>query len=165
MAPGPVELTAQLLWSFAGGIAAGLDTGGAVVLVRRRLDDPLRKGGLSILTPFLAVLPAQIVRAGGVMARPAVRRPKGGPGPVTHRGVRLLDLAQFMLKQPVRPRRPPRGAAYPPGRLEDPYGSGWAGFRGAVPMSLADGRPYEERDLRPSMDIEEIRLLGPAPSD
>jgi hypothetical protein len=32
-------------------------------------------------------------------------------------------------------------------------------------MSLADGRPYEERDLRPSMDIEEIRLLGPAPSD
>ena len=47
---------------------AGLLASGAVVLVRRRLDDPLREGALSVLTPFVAFLLAELVHASGVVA-------------------------------------------------------------------------------------------------
>jgi CPA1 family monovalent cation:H+ antiporter len=47
---------------------AGLIASGAVVAVRRRLDDPLREGTLSVLTPFLAFLLAELVHASGVVA-------------------------------------------------------------------------------------------------
>ncbi|MEV7624059.1 Na+/H+ antiporter [Actinoplanes sp. NPDC089786] len=66
--PGPVELSAQLLWSSAGGILSGALAGGLVVLARRHLDDPLVEGGLSILTPFLAFLLAEVGHASGVVA-------------------------------------------------------------------------------------------------
>ncbi|HEX5811759.1 MAG TPA: cation:proton antiporter, partial [Pseudonocardia sp.] len=56
------------LGSYAGGIAAGLAVSGLVVLVRRHLDDPLREGGLSVLTPFMAFLLAELVHASGVVA-------------------------------------------------------------------------------------------------
>jgi CPA1 family monovalent cation:H+ antiporter len=38
------------------------------VLVRRHLDDPLREGGLSVLTPFMAFLLAELVHVSGVVA-------------------------------------------------------------------------------------------------
>lgn len=38
------------------GITAGLLVGGAVTLLRRRLDAPLEEGALSLLTPFAAFL-------------------------------------------------------------------------------------------------------------
>lgn len=66
--PGPVELAGSFFGSYAGGIAAGLLASAAVVLVRRRLDDPLREGALSVLTPFLAFLLAELVHASGVVA-------------------------------------------------------------------------------------------------
>jgi Na+/H+ antiporter len=66
--PGPVELAGGFLGSYAGGIAAGLLASGLVVLVRRRLDDPLREGALSVLTPFVAFLLAELVHASGVVA-------------------------------------------------------------------------------------------------
>jgi monovalent cation/hydrogen antiporter len=66
--PGPIELVARFLGSYAGGIAAGLLASGLVVLVRRRLDDPLREGALSVLTPFVAFLLAELVHASGVVA-------------------------------------------------------------------------------------------------
>ncbi|MEH0986017.1 Na+/H+ antiporter [Micromonospora sp. CPCC 205556] len=62
----------QLLGRFAGsallGVAAGLLTAGVVVLIRRRLDDPLREGALSVMTPFAAFLLAELVHASGVLA-------------------------------------------------------------------------------------------------
>ena len=61
-------LAGEFLGSYAGGIAAGLAVSGLVVLVRRRLDDPLREGGLSVLTPFIAFLLAELVHASGVVA-------------------------------------------------------------------------------------------------
>jgi CPA1 family monovalent cation:H+ antiporter len=67
-APGPAELLGRFAGSVLGGVAAGLLTGGAVILIRRRLDDPLREGGLSILTPFVAFLLAETVHASGVLA-------------------------------------------------------------------------------------------------
>lgn len=66
--PGAFELSGLFLGSYAGGIAAGLVAGAAIVFVRRRLDDPLREGALSVLTPFAAFLIAELVHASGVVA-------------------------------------------------------------------------------------------------
>jgi CPA1 family monovalent cation:H+ antiporter len=66
--PDPPELAGRFLWSFAGGILAGFVTGTAIVRIRRHLDDPLREGGLSVLTPFVAFLLAEVVHASGVVA-------------------------------------------------------------------------------------------------
>lgn len=66
--PSPPMLVGEFVWSFAGGILAGLGTGGAAVLVRRRLDDPLREGGLSVLTPFVGFLLAEVIHSSGVVA-------------------------------------------------------------------------------------------------
>jgi Na+/H+ antiporter len=68
MQPSLVGISARFVGSYAGGIAAGLLAGAAVVLVRRRLDDPLREGALSVLTPFVAFLLAELVHASGVVA-------------------------------------------------------------------------------------------------
>jgi CPA1 family monovalent cation:H+ antiporter len=56
------------LASYAGGVVAGLLVAGAVVLVRTRLDDPLREGALSIVTPFAAFLLAELLHDSGVVA-------------------------------------------------------------------------------------------------
>jgi CPA1 family monovalent cation:H+ antiporter len=66
--PGPLQLAERFAISLFGGIASGLVVGGAVVLIRRRLDDPLREGALSVLTPFVAFLLAQAIGASGVLA-------------------------------------------------------------------------------------------------
>ncbi|WP_433387703.1 Na+/H+ antiporter [Micromonospora sp. KLBMP9576] len=66
--PGVLGLTGRFVGASAGGVAAGLLVGGAVILVRRRLDDPLPEGALSVLTPFVAFLLAEFVHASGVLA-------------------------------------------------------------------------------------------------
>ena len=66
--PSPLALAGRFLGSYAGGIVAGLIASGAVVAVRRRLDDPHREGTLSVLTPFFAFLLAELVHASGVVA-------------------------------------------------------------------------------------------------
>ena len=66
--PGPLELVARFLGSYGGGIVAGLLTSGAVIMLRKRLDDPLREGALSVLTPFVAFLLAEVVHASGIVA-------------------------------------------------------------------------------------------------
>ncbi|RBY85216.1 Na+/H+ antiporter [Blastococcus sp. TF02A-26] len=66
--PGPWEIGWRFLGSYGGGIAAGLVVGYAVIGVRRRLDEPLREGALSVVTPFAAFLLAEEVHASGVVA-------------------------------------------------------------------------------------------------
>ncbi|MFY1670198.1 Na+/H+ antiporter [Plantactinospora sp. WMMB334] len=66
--PGPAQLAERFAISLLGGVAAGLLVGGAVILIRRRLDDPLREGALSVLTPFSAFLLADEIGASGVLA-------------------------------------------------------------------------------------------------
>ncbi|MEV0155152.1 Na+/H+ antiporter [Micromonospora sp. NPDC050686] len=66
--PGPAGLAGRFLGSAGGGIVAGLLVAGVVVVIRRRLDDPLRETGLSLLTPFAAFLLAESVHASGVLA-------------------------------------------------------------------------------------------------
>jgi monovalent cation/hydrogen antiporter len=66
--PSAIQVGGEFIGSYAGGIVAGLVVAGLVVLVRLRLDDPLREGALSILTPFAAFLLAELVHASGVVA-------------------------------------------------------------------------------------------------
>ncbi|WBB68016.1 Na+/H+ antiporter [Micromonospora sp. WMMD812] len=66
--PTPLHLVGELSLSFVGGIAAGLAVGLIVVMVRRHIDDPLREGALSVLTPFAAFLLAEEIHASGVLA-------------------------------------------------------------------------------------------------
>jgi CPA1 family monovalent cation:H+ antiporter len=66
--PGPWEIGGRFLGSYGGGVAAGALVGVAVIGVRRRLDEPLREGALSVVTPFAAFLLAEEVHASGVVA-------------------------------------------------------------------------------------------------
>ncbi|WP_446215255.1 Na+/H+ antiporter [Micromonospora sp. IBHARD004] len=66
--PSAPALLGRFVGSAAGGIAAGLLVGWAVILIRTHIDDPMREGGLSILTPFVAFLLAETVHASGVLA-------------------------------------------------------------------------------------------------
>ena len=83
----PADLVGRFVGSYLGGIAAGLLVGGAVTLLRKRIDAPQEEGALSLLTPFAAFLLAQSMRlqrcgrghGGGPGAR--LRRAGGDPGP------------------------------------------------------------------------------------
>ncbi|GIF73377.1 Na+/H+ antiporter [Asanoa siamensis] len=208
--PGPAALTAELLWSSLAAIAVGLVVGYGVVAIRRYVDDPQREGGLSILTPFLAFLVAEVIHTSGVVAVVVAGLVLSWAGPRVIRARSRLeafsfwDLGTFMLNgslfvlvgvqipNAVRgidqhaighavgialltaavviatrlawsqvvawvlrlvDRRPAQRARRVGWKVRT--ASGWAGFRGAVslaaalavPVTLADGRPYEERSL------------------
>ena len=64
----PSGAALDLLLAAAGGTAVGLAVAGAVVLVRRRLEEPLVENALSLATPFLAFLPAERLHVSGVLA-------------------------------------------------------------------------------------------------
>ncbi|MEV4825813.1 Na+/H+ antiporter [Micromonospora sp. NPDC049274] len=66
--PGLLGIGEEFVGASIGGIVAGLLVGAVVVLIRKRLDDPLREGALSVLTPFAAFLLADSVHASGVLA-------------------------------------------------------------------------------------------------
>ena len=66
--PGVLGIGEEFVGASVGGVVAGLLVGAAVVLIRKRLDDPLREGALSVLTPFGAFLLADSVHASGVLA-------------------------------------------------------------------------------------------------
>lgn len=66
--PGALGIGEEFVGASVGGVLAGLLVGLAVVLIRKRLDDPLREGALSVLTPFGAFLLADSVHASGVLA-------------------------------------------------------------------------------------------------
>jgi len=66
--PGPLGLLGQFFGAAAAGIASGLLVGLLVIQIRRHVDDPLREGGLSILTPVVAFLLAEWAHGSGVLA-------------------------------------------------------------------------------------------------
>ncbi|MEV6694673.1 Na+/H+ antiporter [Micromonospora sp. NPDC051196] len=67
-APNAFELVERIGLSFLGGIAAGLLVGIVVIAIRKRLDDPLREGAVSVLTPFAAFFLADAIHESGVLA-------------------------------------------------------------------------------------------------
>lgn len=63
-----VHVGGLFLLAYAGGAAAGLVTAWLVVQVRRRLADPLLENVVSLTTPFVAFLLAELIHASGVLA-------------------------------------------------------------------------------------------------
>jgi CPA1 family monovalent cation:H+ antiporter len=51
-----------------GGVAIGLTVGWLLRLLRRRVDDPLVDNALSLATPFLAFVPAEVLHTSGILA-------------------------------------------------------------------------------------------------
>ncbi|WP_173153555.1 Na+/H+ antiporter [Phytohabitans suffuscus] len=66
--PGPLVLLGQFVASAGVGIVAGLLVGLVIIKIRRRIDDSMIEGGLSILTPVVAFLLAELVHGSGVLA-------------------------------------------------------------------------------------------------
>ncbi|MFD2762882.1 Na+/H+ antiporter [Micromonospora eburnea] len=101
--PGPLGLAGSFVGSAVAGVAAGLLVGGVVILIRKYVDDPMREGGLSILTPFVAFLLAETVHASGVLAVVVVGLVLSYAGPRLIRARSRLtafafwDLATFMV--------------------------------------------------------------------
>src|SRR6266487_1184186 len=60
--------TLEFIWVAAGGIAFGLLVGVAMRWVQRHLDDPPIQITISLLTPFVAYLPAERIHVSGVLA-------------------------------------------------------------------------------------------------
>jgi monovalent cation/hydrogen antiporter len=58
----------RFVWAAAGGIGFGLLVGVGIRWVHRHLDDPPVQITISLLTPFLAYLPAERLHASGVLA-------------------------------------------------------------------------------------------------
>jgi Na+/H+ antiporter len=59
---------AQFVWVAAGGVVFGLLVGFIMRSVQRHLDDPPIQITISLLTPFLAYLPAEYLHVSGVLA-------------------------------------------------------------------------------------------------
>ncbi len=99
----PPEVTLRFIGSYLGGIAAGLLVGGAVTLVRKRIDAPQEEGALSLVTPFAAFLLAQSVECSGVVAVVVSALVLAYSGPVVIRARSRLqsyafwDIATFLL--------------------------------------------------------------------
>lgn len=64
----PTYAAGRFVWAATGGIGVGLLVGMAMRWVQSRLDDPPIQITFSLLTPFLAYLPAEQVHASGVLA-------------------------------------------------------------------------------------------------
>src|SRR5262249_22103793 len=62
------QASLRFIWAAGGGIGFGLLVGVAIRWVHRHLDDPPVQITISLLTPFLAYLPAERLHASGVLA-------------------------------------------------------------------------------------------------
>ncbi|HZR06835.1 MAG TPA: Na+/H+ antiporter [Candidatus Udaeobacter sp.] len=62
------QASLRFVWAAAGGIGFGLLVGGVIRWVHRHLDDPPVQITISLLTPFLAYLPAERLHVSGVLA-------------------------------------------------------------------------------------------------
>jgi CPA1 family monovalent cation:H+ antiporter len=58
----------RFLWNVAGGVAVGLVVGFLVAEVRRRLDNPPVEVTIALMTGYFAFIPANAVKASGVLA-------------------------------------------------------------------------------------------------
>jgi Na+/H+ antiporter len=81
----------RFVWAAAGGIGFGLLVGFVMRSVQRRLDDPPVQITLSLITPFLAYLPAERLHASGVLATVAAGIYLGWHSP-------LIVKARFRLQ-------------------------------------------------------------------
>lgn len=100
---GRADLVVRFVSSYLGGIAAGLLVGGAVIVVRKRIDAPQEESALSLLTPFAAFLLAEVIHCSGVVAVLVAALALAYAGPVVIRARSRLqsyafwDTATFLI--------------------------------------------------------------------
>ena len=66
--PSAADIGLELALQIGGGVAVGLVVGVVSTWLRRRITDPASHVVLSLATPYLAFVPAQLVHASGVLA-------------------------------------------------------------------------------------------------
>jgi Na+/H+ antiporter len=62
------QAAGDFVWSAVAGVAIGLAVGWVVAIIRRRLDDAPTEVAVSLLTPYLAYLPAEALGVSAVLA-------------------------------------------------------------------------------------------------
>jgi monovalent cation/hydrogen antiporter len=85
----------NFVWAAVGGILFGLLIGFVMRWVQRQLDDPPVQTTISLLTPFLAYLPAERLHASGVLAVVAAGIYLGWHSPLTIRARTRIPLFGF----------------------------------------------------------------------
>jgi CPA1 family monovalent cation:H+ antiporter len=85
----------HFVWAAIGGIGFGLLIAFIVRWVQRHLDDPPIQITISLLTPFLAYLPAERMHASGVLATVAAGIYLGWHSPLTIRARTRIPLLAF----------------------------------------------------------------------
>lgn len=66
--PGPGEMAVEVLVEVAGGVVFGLLVGMVVMWVRTRTTDSASQVVISLVTPYLAFIPAYLLHASGILA-------------------------------------------------------------------------------------------------
>ena len=85
----------HFVWAAVGGVGFGLLVGFVMRWVQRHLDDPPVQITISLLTPFLAYLPAERLHASGVLAVVAAGIYLGWHSPLTIRPRTRIPLLAF----------------------------------------------------------------------
>ena len=100
----PARAALQFLVTGAGGVVVGLAMGWLIGQVRRRTNFPIVENTISLLSPFLAYVPADLLGLSGVLATVAVGLYLGRRGPrFTRAAVRVQgegtwSMVQFLLE-------------------------------------------------------------------
>src|SRR5205823_7059277 len=89
------QASLHFIWATAGGIGFGLLVGIAIRWVHRRVDDPPVQITISLLTPFLAYLPAERLHASGVLAVVAAGIYLGWHSPIVINARTRLQMYAF----------------------------------------------------------------------
>jgi CPA1 family monovalent cation:H+ antiporter len=85
----------RFVWVVVGGIAFGLLIGVCMRWVQRHLDDPPVQITFSLLTPFLAYLPAEYLRVSGILSTAAAGIYLGWHSPLTISARTRLQVYSF----------------------------------------------------------------------
>ncbi len=98
-----LDATLEFLLAAGGGVALGLAVGYVIGEVRRRLDDPPTEITISLITGYVAFLPAEHLHVSGVLAVVAAglylgwRAPELASAPTRLQAFAVWDVATFLL--------------------------------------------------------------------
>ncbi|HEY4974286.1 MAG TPA: cation:proton antiporter, partial [Steroidobacteraceae bacterium] len=101
------SITASFLWAAAGGAAIGVAVALVIALIRKHIKDPIIDTALSLMAPFAAYLPAEELRASGVIAVVTTGLILGHKAPVIQDATSRLnerinwETIQFLLENSV----------------------------------------------------------------
>lgn len=101
------SITVDFLWAAAGGAAIGVAVAMVIAVIRKRVKDPTIDTAISLMAPFAAYLPAEELRASGVIAVVTTGLILGHQAPVIQDATSRLnerinwETIQFLLENSV----------------------------------------------------------------